>query len=54
MLRGNEAIEDEEYSRKLCESLGVEFFSTRIDIHKISKEKVYQKKWLEEKKDITF
>jgi len=39
MLRGNEAIEDEEYSRKLCESLGVEFFSTRIDIHKISKEK---------------
>ena len=27
MLRGNEAIEDEEYSRKLCESLGVDFFN---------------------------
>ncbi|WP_418223077.1 tRNA lysidine(34) synthetase TilS [Clostridium isatidis] len=39
MLRGNEAIEDEEYSKRLCESLNIEFFSTRINIHKISKEK---------------
>lgn len=39
MLRGNEAIEDEEYSKRLCESLNVEFFSTRVNIHKISKEK---------------
>lgn len=38
MLRGEEALEDEEYARKLCEDLGVTFFSKRIDINKISKE----------------
>lgn len=34
MLRGEEADKDEEYSKRLCESLGVRFFSKRIDINK--------------------
>ncbi|MGG7143996.1 tRNA lysidine(34) synthetase TilS [Clostridium nigeriense] len=38
MLRGEEALKDEEYARKLCEELGVSFFSKSIDIDKISKE----------------
>ena len=35
MLRGEEANKDEEYSKKLCEELGVRFFSKRIDINKL-------------------
>lgn len=38
MLRGEEADKDEEYSKKLCESLGVRFFSKRIDINKYALE----------------
>lgn len=38
MLRGEDADKDEEYSKKLCESLGVRFFSKRIDINKYALE----------------
>lgn len=38
MLRGEEADKDEEYSKRLCESLGVRFFSKRIDINKYALE----------------
>lgn len=38
MLRGEEADKDEEYSKKICESLGVKFFSKRIDINKYALE----------------
>ena len=38
MLRGEEANKDEEYSKKLCEELGVRFFSKRIDINKYALE----------------
>lgn len=39
MLRGDEALRDEEYAKNLCESLGIEFYSTRLDIEKIAKER---------------
>lgn len=39
MLRGDEALKDEEYAKNLCESLGIEFYSTRLDIEKIAKER---------------
>ena len=39
MLRGKEALADEEYARELCYKLGVEFFSRQIDIKSISKER---------------
>ncbi len=39
MLRGDEAFKDEEYARNICNSLNIDFFSTRIDIDKISKER---------------
>ncbi|MGN0025724.1 MAG: ATP-binding protein, partial [Clostridium sp.] len=39
MLRGDEAFKDEEYARDICHSLNVDFFSDRIDIDKISKER---------------
>lgn len=39
LLRGNEAIDDEEYTRELCNSLNIEYYVERIDIGKISKEK---------------
>ena len=32
MIRGSEADRDEEFSRKLCEKLGIEFFSERVNI----------------------
>ncbi|MBR2465759.1 MAG: tRNA lysidine(34) synthetase TilS [Clostridia bacterium] len=38
MIRGGEADRDEEFSRELCESLGVEFISRRIDVPALSKE----------------
>ena len=37
MLRGEEALRDEEYARDICNTLGIKFFSKRIDIDKISK-----------------
>lgn len=39
MLRGDEALKDEEYAKNLCESLGIEFYSTRLNIEKIAKER---------------
>lgn len=39
MLRGDEALADEEYSRSLCKRLNIEFYVEKIDIDKISKEK---------------
>ncbi|WP_066889726.1 tRNA lysidine(34) synthetase TilS [Clostridium nigeriense] len=39
MLRGEEALKDEEYARHICCELGVEFFSRSIDIKKISESK---------------
>ena len=39
MLRGEEAFKDEEYARDMCDSLNIDFFSERIDINKISKER---------------
>lgn len=39
MLRGDEAFKDEGYARDICHSLNVDFFSDRIDIDKISKER---------------
>ena len=38
-LRGNEADKDEEYAKKTCESLNVDFYSKKADIHRISEEK---------------
>lgn len=39
MLRGDEAFKDEEYAKNMCHKLDIEFFSERIDINKISKER---------------
>lgn len=39
MLRGDEALADEEYSKSLCKNLDIEFYVKKIDIDKISKEK---------------
>ncbi|MBZ9689531.1 tRNA lysidine(34) synthetase TilS [Clostridium estertheticum] len=38
-LRGLEADKDEEYAKKTCESLNIEFYSKKVDIHRISQEK---------------
>lgn len=38
-LRGEEADKDEEYVKCFCEKLGIEFFSKRIDINKLSEER---------------
>ncbi|MFT5875370.1 MAG: tRNA(Ile)-lysidine synthase [Clostridium sp.] len=38
-LRGAEADKDEEYAKKTCENLNIEFYSKKVDIHRISKEK---------------
>lgn len=38
LLRGKEAIADEEYVQKLCNSLNIKCYIKRIDIDKISKE----------------
>ena len=37
-LRGLESDKDEEYAKKTCESLNIDFYSKRVDIHKISEE----------------
>lgn len=39
MLRGEEALKDEEYAKNLCEGLGVDFYSIRIDVDKIAKDR---------------
>ena len=39
MLRGEEAFKDEEYARDLCAALDIKFFSKRIDINEISKQR---------------
>ncbi|WP_312888841.1 tRNA lysidine(34) synthetase TilS [Clostridium bowmanii] len=38
-LRGLESDKDEEYARKTCKSLNIDFYSRKVDIHRISKEK---------------
>lgn len=38
MLRGIEADKDEEYARKRCKELNIQFFSKKIDIKKFSRE----------------
>jgi tRNA(Ile)-lysidine synthase len=38
-LRGDESDKDEEYAKKVCESLNIGFYSNKVDIHRISKEK---------------
>ncbi len=38
-LRGDESDKDEEYAKKTCEILGIDFYSKKVDIHKISEEK---------------
>lgn len=32
MIRGNEAIKDEEYAKALCETLGIDFCKIRVDV----------------------
>ena len=39
MLRGEDSLGDEEYSKKLCESLNIDFYSKGIDINEIAKNK---------------
>ena len=39
MIRGDEADRDEDFSRKLCADLGVEFISLKIDVPALAKEK---------------
>ena len=38
-LRGAESDKDEAYAKKVCESLGMGFYSIKVDIHRVSKEK---------------
>jgi tRNA(Ile)-lysidine synthase len=38
-LRGDESDKDEEYAKKVCDSLNIGFYSNKVDIHRISKEK---------------
>ncbi|WP_253200735.1 tRNA lysidine(34) synthetase TilS [Clostridium sp. CF012] len=38
-LRGLESDKDEEYAKKTCESLNIDFYSKRVDIHRISEVK---------------
>ena len=38
-LRGQESDKDEEYAKKTCESLNIDFYSKRVDVHRISQEK---------------
>lgn len=39
MLRGQDALNDEEYAKKICEEFNIDFYSTRINIDKVAKEK---------------
>jgi len=38
-LRGDESDKDEEYAKRICESLDINFYSKKVDIHRVSKEK---------------
>ena len=38
LLRGDEALRDEDFSRRLCADMGIEFISLRIDVAAIAKE----------------
>ncbi|WP_308282445.1 tRNA lysidine(34) synthetase TilS [Clostridium estertheticum] len=38
-LRGEESDKDEEYAKKTCESLNIAFYSNKVDIHKVSRER---------------
>ena len=38
-LRGDESDKDEEYAKKTCESLNIDFYSKKVDVHKISEDK---------------
>ncbi|MDZ5016910.1 tRNA lysidine(34) synthetase TilS, partial [Clostridium perfringens] len=38
MLRGEEALKDEAYAESLCKKMGIQFYSTRVDINSIAKE----------------
>lgn len=38
-LREGDADKDEEYAKKTCENLNIDFYSKKVDIHRISKEK---------------
>lgn len=37
MIRGEEALKDEEYAKELCGELGIDFYSIRLEIEKIAK-----------------
>lgn len=39
MLRGEDALSDEEYAKSLCKELNIDFYLKRIDIEKVAKEK---------------
>lgn len=39
MLRGQDALNDEEYAKNICKEFNIEFYPIRIDIDKIAKEK---------------
>jgi tRNA(Ile)-lysidine synthase len=39
MIRGNEALRDEEFSKSFCEGLGIPFTSVRVDVPAIAKAK---------------
>nr|WP_207738500.1 tRNA lysidine(34) synthetase TilS [Clostridium sp. D46t1_190503_E9] len=39
MLRGQDAFNDEEYAKKICEEFNIDFYSKRINIDEIAKEK---------------
>lgn len=38
LLRGDESMRDEEFSRTLCDDLGIEFISRRIDVSSLAKQ----------------
>ncbi|MBU3093678.1 tRNA lysidine(34) synthetase TilS [Clostridium sp. CM028] len=38
-LRGDESDKDQEYAKEICESLNIDFYSEKVDVHRISKEK---------------
>ncbi|MGL4741895.1 MAG: tRNA lysidine(34) synthetase TilS [Sarcina sp.] len=39
LIRGEEAFNDEEYARSLCESLDIKFFAKRVKVEQVAKEK---------------
>ena len=38
-LRGENANKDEEFARKFCENLGIDFYVKRVNIDKVAKER---------------